>query len=60
MKTKSIIKLKKNNVFLNGFKPPPKDKIAINSLLLFNLTKQRRSPNININGAMTLTIFGNK
>ena len=26
---KSIIKLKKNNVFLNGFKPPPNDKLQL-------------------------------
>ena len=60
MNKKIIIKLKKNNVFLNGFKPPPNDSIAINSLLLFSLMKQRRSPNININGAITLIIFGIK
>ena len=54
------MKLKKNNVFLNGFKPSPNESIAINSLSLFNLTKHRRSPNININGEMTLTIFGIK
>ena len=60
MKKKRIIKIKKNNEFLRGFKPPPNDRIAINSLLLFNLIKQSRSPNININGAMTLIIFGIK
>ena len=60
MKKKIIIKLKKNNVFLNGLRPSPNDSIAINSLSLFNLTKHRSSPNININGAMTLIIFGIK
>ena len=59
-KKKSIIKLKKNNVFLNGFSPSPNESIAINSLSLFNLTKHKSSPKININGAMTLIMFGIK
>ena len=45
-------------VFLNGSKPRPNDNIEINSLSLFNLLKHKSNPNININGAITLIIFG--
>ena len=58
MKIIIIIKLKYNKVFLNGLNPKPNDKIEINSLSLFNLLKHRRRPNININGKITVKIFG--
>ena len=52
--------VKKINVFLKGFKPKPKDKIAINSLSLFKRVKHNNKQNINIKGIITLTIFGIK
>ena len=53
-------KQKNNNEFLKGFNPKPKERIAINSLSLFNFIKHSSSPNININGIITVTIFGTK
>ncbi len=45
---------------MKGFNPNPSDKIAINSLSLFNLIKHNRRPNINMNGRITVIKFGIK
>ncbi len=45
---------------LNGPNPNPKDNIAINSLSLFNFTKHKRSPKINMNGIIIVIKLGIK
>ena len=52
------ITLNISNVFLNGLRPMPNVKIAINSLSLFSLIKHKRRPNIIIKGIITVIIFG--
>ena len=52
--------LNKIIVFLKGFNPIPKDKIAINSLSLFNLINDNNRPNIKINGIITVIKLGIK
>ena len=56
----AIIKQKDNRITLKGFNPKPSDKIAINSLSLFNFIKHNRRPKININGRITVIKFGIK
>ena len=45
---------------MKGFNPNPSDKIAINSLSLFNLIKHNKRPKINMNGRITVIKFGIK
>ena len=55
-----IIKQNAVNELLNGFKPSPNDNIEINSLSFLSLLKHKSSPNININGTITVNKFGIK
>ena len=56
-----VVKKQKNNkVFFRGFKPKPKDKIAINSLSLLSFIKHKRREKIKMNGVIIVSIFGIK